>query len=117
PGTRHPPGRRRKPDLPSLPPRDARNREVAPSRPGHREAIIVSARGAPAVGPPSVPANDESDTPSGLRDLGRFVRLLAPLLAKELAPLLSDRDSVPGADVSPRPGKERETWASEVEGS
>ena len=69
----------------------------------------MSARGAQIVGPTSVPANDESDTPSGLRDLGRFVRLLAPLLAKELAPFLHGRDSVPGANVSPRPGKEKET--------
>ena len=77
----------------------------------------MSARGAHVVGPTSVPANDESETPSGVRDLGRFVRLLAPLLAKELAPLLPGRDNVPGADVSPRPGKEKGTWRSEVEGS
>jgi len=57
----------------------------------------MSARGAHIVGPTSVPANDESDTPSGLRDLGRFVRLLAPLLAKELASILPVRDSVSGA--------------------
>ena len=77
----------------------------------------MSARGAHVVGPPTAPAHDEFDTPAGLRDVGRLVRLLAPLLAKELAPLLPGRDSVPGADVSPRPGKEKETWRSEGEGN
>jgi hypothetical protein len=77
----------------------------------------MSARGAHIVGPTSVPANDEVDQPSGLRDLGRFVRLLAPLLAKELVPLLPGGDRVRGADVSPRPSKEEEKWRSEVEGS
>ena len=48
----------------------------------------MSARGAPVVSPTPAVATDQSDTPSGLRDLGRFVRLLAPLLAKELASIL-----------------------------
>jgi hypothetical protein len=69
------------------------------------------------VGPTPSVTTEESETPSGVRDLARLVRLLAPLLAKELAPLLPTRDSVLGADVSPRPGKEKDTWRDEEKGS
>jgi hypothetical protein len=49
----------------------------------------MSARGAELVGPAPdaadgpAAARDETAMPAGIRDLGRFVRLLAPLLAKE----------------------------------
>src|SRR4051794_30149639 len=73
----------------------------------------MSARGAQRANPTPVAANSDSETPSGFHDLSRLVRLLAPLLAKELASLLRGRDSVPGADVSRRRGKEMRQWRRE----
>ena len=58
---------------------------------------------------------EDDDTPAPtLRDVRHLAEILAPFLVSELASLLSARDNVAGADVSPRRGsKEDEKWRSE----
>ncbi len=61
---------------------------------------------------------EDDDTPAPtLRDVRHLAEVLAPFLVKQLASLLSGRASVAGADVSPRPGREMETWRDEEKGS
>lgn len=45
------------------------------------------------------------------------IRTLARLIAEELADIVRERGTLVGADVSPRPRREIETWRDEEKGS
>jgi hypothetical protein len=68
--------------------------------------------GAAKTGSSSV---QDAETPGlSLGDVRRLAEVLAPLLARLLAPVISGRGSVDAADVSPRLRKEMDPWREEA---
>ena len=55
----------------------------------------------------SSPVEDDDTPAPTLRDVRHLAEVLAPFLARQLAPILSARDNVAAADVSPRQGGRR----------
>lgn len=75
------------------------------------EISAVSA-GATKTGSSSV---EDAETPElSFGDVRRLAEVLAPLLARLLAPVISGRGSVDAADVSPRLRKEMDPWREEA---